>query len=68
MDGFLTVCIVFILLLKGKMSSNPKLFHARKKKQTQILVHVKDALDKGCRSVLVHTVDTDVVILISQFH
>ena len=36
---------------------------------TQILIHVKDALDKGARSVLVRTVDTDVlVILIVQFH
>ena len=38
-------------------------------KDTQILVHVKDALAKGGRSVLVRTVDTDVlVILITQFH
>ena len=36
---------------------------------TRILVHVKDALAKGGRSVLVRTVDTDVlVILIEQFH
>ena len=36
---------------------------------TQILVHVKDALDKGARSVLVRTVDTDVlVILLAQSH
>ena len=36
---------------------------------TRILVHVKDALDKGGRSVFVRTVDTDVlVILIAQFH
>ena len=36
---------------------------------TRILVHVKDALDKGRRSVFVRTVDTDVlVILIAQFH
>ncbi|KAL9966137.1 hypothetical protein ACROYT_G024162 [Oculina patagonica] len=36
---------------------------------TRILVHVKDALAKGGRSVLVCTVDTDVVvILIAQFH
>ncbi|XP_078351843.1 uncharacterized protein LOC144636497 [Oculina patagonica] len=36
---------------------------------TRILVHVKDALAKGGRSVLVRTVDTDVVvILIAQFH
>ena len=36
---------------------------------TRILVHVRDALDKGGRSVLVRTVDTDVlVILIAQFH
>ena len=35
----------------------------------RILVHVKDALDKGARSVLVRTVDTDVlVILIAKFH
>ena len=36
---------------------------------TRILVHVKDALAKGARSVLVRTVDTDVVvILVAQFH
>ena len=36
---------------------------------TRILVHVRDALDKGGRSVFVRTVDTDVlVILIAQFH
>ena len=36
---------------------------------TRILVHVKDALAKGGRSVLVRTVDTDVlVIVIAQFH
>jgi len=36
---------------------------------TLILVHVKDALDKGGKSVLVRTVDTDVlVVLIAQFH
>ena len=36
---------------------------------TRILVHVKDALAKGGRSVLVRTVETDVlVILIAQFH
>lgn len=35
---------------------------------TQILIHVKDALAKGGRSVLVRAVDTDVlVILIAQF-
>jgi len=36
---------------------------------TGILEHVRDALDKGGRSVFVCTVDTDVlVILIAQFH
>ena len=36
---------------------------------TRILVHVKDALAKGGRSVLVRTVDTDVLdILIAQFY
>lgn len=35
----------------------------------QILLHIKDALDKEGRSVLVHTVETDVlVIIIAQFH
>ena len=35
----------------------------------KILVHVRDALDKGGRSVFVRTVDTDVLItLIAQFH
>ena len=35
----------------------------------RILVHIRDALDEGGRSVLVRTVDTDVlVILIVQFH
>ena len=35
---------------------------------TRILVHVKDALEKGARSVFVRTVDTDlVVILIAEF-
>ena len=31
---------------------------------TRILVHVKDALAKGARSVLVRTVDTDVVVIL----
>ena len=31
---------------------------------TRMLVHVKDALEKGARSVLVRTVDTDVVVLL----
>ena len=36
---------------------------------TTILVHVRDALDKGGRSVFVRTVDTDdLIILIAQFH
>ena len=36
---------------------------------TRILVHIKDALAKVGRSVLVHTVDTDVlVILIAEIH
>lgn len=35
----------------------------------RILLHIKDALDKGGRTVLVHTVETDVlVIIIAQFH
>ena len=41
----------------------------RKQTCTRILVHVKDALAKGTRNVLVRTMDTDVVvILVVQFH
>ncbi|KAG0710103.1 hypothetical protein GWK47_023496 [Chionoecetes opilio] len=36
---------------------------------TRIVVHLKDALDKGCTNCLVRTVDTDVVaILIGKYH
>ena len=31
---------------------------------TRILVHVRDALDKGGRSVFVRTVDTDVLVIL----
>ena len=32
-------------------------------KQTRIMVHVVDTVDKGYHSVMIHTVDTDVVVL-----
>lgn len=36
---------------------------------TQIVLHVKDSLQRGANKILIHTVDTDVVvILIGQFH
>ncbi len=36
---------------------------------TRIILHVNDSLERGLRSIMIRTVDTDVVvILISQFH
>ena len=36
---------------------------------TRLLIHLQDALQNGCTNCLVHTVDTDVVvILIGKFH
>ena len=32
---------------------------------TRICVHIKDALEKGCRKVYVRTVDTDVIVVIA---
>ena len=40
-----------------------------KEADTQIVIHVYDALERGAKTVMVCTVDTDVVvILISQYH
>lgn len=36
---------------------------------TKIVIHLKDALDKGCSTCLVRTVDTDVVVIsIGKYH
>ena len=74
-DGRFSYCVYcFYSFIKGESVISSCSTHQmqscnHEEADTRILVHVKDALDKGCRSVLVRTVDTDVVvILISQFH
>ncbi|KAG0725625.1 hypothetical protein GWK47_038253 [Chionoecetes opilio] len=55
------------VISRGSDHSMPRCDH--EEADTRIVVHLKDALDKGCTNCLVRTVDTDVVaILIGKYH
>ncbi|KAG0724638.1 hypothetical protein GWK47_040164 [Chionoecetes opilio] len=55
------------VISRGSDHSMPRCDH--EEADTRIVVHLKDALDKGCTTCLVRTVDTDVVvILIGKYH
>ena len=55
------------VISRGSAHSMPRCDH--EEADIKIVIHLKDALDKGCSTCLVHTVDTDVVvILIGKYH
>ncbi|KAG0695589.1 hypothetical protein GWK47_026840 [Chionoecetes opilio] len=55
------------VISRGSDHSMPRCDH--EEADTRSVVHLKDALDKGCTTCLVRTVDTDVVvILIGKYH
>ena len=55
------------VISRGSAHSMPRCDH--EEVDRKIVIHLKDALDRGCSTCLVRTVDTDVVvILIGKYH
>ena len=64
-DGKVFITSGIDAISRGSAHSMPRCDH--EEADTKIVIHLKDALDKGCSTCLVCTVDTHIVILIGKY-